>query len=98
MAFLQDTGAKLVFSMSPDTFISSFKIPFPTFFAIILPSYLGDFNNMVTNVTKLSSELLMLVIVFLNFDNVSLIAEVVLQMRAVQNPVNTIKGVKRGFQ
>lgn len=74
------------------------KIPFPTFFAIIVPSYSGDFNDMVTNVTKLSSELVMLVIVFFNFDNVSLLAEVVLQMRAVQNPTNTIKGVKGAFQ
>lgn len=58
----------------------------------------GDFNDMVTNVTKLSSELTILVIVFFNFDKVSLLAEVVLQIRAVQNPANTIKGVKRGFQ
>lgn len=98
MAFPQDTGAELVFSLCPDTFISSFKISFPTFFAIILPLYTGHFNDMVTNVTKLSSELIMLVIVFFNFDNASLLAEVVLQMRAVQNPANKIKAVKRGFQ
>lgn len=67
-------------------------------FAIILPSYSGDFNDMVTNVIKLSSELMMLVIVFFNFDNVSLLAEVVLKMRVLQNPANAIKGVKRGFQ